>query len=437
MKKVYFLMLMGALLVFTTYASYADEKPLSADQDSLQNSFEWDVVFSVDEIALDYMYTPAETSGASYHCTPSDPEPAHESENVEYENVTLSWDCTDGTKTGVTYNVYLGTDERILPRVSDNQISELSITIDRLLPSTKYYWTVVSVYGGQANQVEGRWTFTTKKGKLPPYIKLAGFGVTNITNANGGTLSIYALCEDQDGTVDHVDIYLGGQDTGADLADKNKDGVWDFVLPNVPSGLGKGAEFVFELVAVDNEGNESDMWPYLTVHSELPKFPAKTESVIPWLDKKLNNSEFNEPYKFTLTKSMADTMVRKAIAAYPQNPLDVPAILVGGYWNTFLEATSEEEFTMLNITAIIWEAGSDIDTVEVFENMDTGSPFMDYESNAVVLNDSGSSGDQKAGDGWWTYMNVTQSDAGIIELGIVATDDNNKKSDMWPKVVIH
>jgi len=437
MRKVYFLMLMGLLIVFTATSSFAKERTLTGNEGLLDKTFEWDVVFSVDDIALDYMNTPAETSGASYHCTPSDPEPADESTGVDFENVTISWDCTDGSKTGVTYNVYLGTDERLIPRVSGNQISEMTITIDRLLPSTKYYWTVVSYYNGQANQVQSRWTFTTKKGKLPPYIKLAGYGVTNITKANGGSLNIYALCEDQDGSVDHVNIYFQGQDTGLDMSDKNKDGVWDFVLPGVPPGIPAGTEFVIELVAVDNEGYESDMWPYVTVHSELPKLPATTGNVIPWLDKKLEKSEFNNPYDFTLTKGMADRMVRKAIAAYPQNPLDVPAILVGGYWNTFLEAASEDKYALLNITTIIWEAEANINLVQVFEDMNTDTPFADPEGNAVILNDNGANGDANPNDGWWTYMNVTQNDPGIIELGIVATDSDNKKSDMWPKVVVH
>ncbi|MBU1627171.1 fibronectin type III domain-containing protein [bacterium] len=438
-RNLCFFLFLSVIMFFSVSYDNAGIAAKSDAKDLTGTNFDWDVVFSVEDLDLDFMYTPAETSGASYHCTPSDPNPAVDSTDVEYENITISWDCTEGNKAGVTYNVYLGTDQRLLPRVSENKISQMSVTLDRLLPGTKYYWTVVAYYENEQTRNAERWTFTTKKGKLPPYIKLAGYGVTNITEGEGGTLSIFALCEDQDGTVEQVKVYFQGNDTGIRLSDNNKDTVWDFNFPGVSAGIPKGTEFVIELVAVDDEGNESDMWPYMTVHSDYPKIPIMNGSVIPWLDHKLDISEFDTPYNFTLTKNIAVKIVEKVFAPYPQNPLSVPAILVGGYWNTFLKATGTNDFALQNITAIVWKAVKNVSSVDVYENMNIDTPYADPQGNAVMLHDDGDSkyGDEKANDNWWTYMNVFQGDAGIVKLGIIATDMDNKKSDMWPKVVIH
>jgi hypothetical protein len=434
--------------IFSVSILEAKDNPVTQKDNQLSNDFfNWDIMLSSNEHNVGFAYTPAETSGASYHCTPSDPVPADKAENVDYQNVTLSWDCTNGTKTGVKYNVYLGNDERMLPLVSDQQISELSITLDRLLPSTTYYWTVVAIYQNQTTRNPDRWTFTTKKGKLPPYIKLAGYGFTNITQASGGNLNIYALCEDQDlgGSVQTVKVFLGGVDTGVRLTDKNKDTIWELSVPGVPAGLQKGTEYVIELVAVDNEGNESDMWPYVTVHSELPKMQYSYNDAIPWLNNKIKTSDVSNVYDFTMRQCVAEKLMTKAVASsFPQNPLGKPAILAAGYWNTVLEAQKTIGFSMLNITALIWEASKPISRADVYKNMNSTTPYQDANDPPanIQLFDDGSqggsqSGDETAGDRFWTYMGVAKENAGILKLGIVATDGDNKKSDMWPKLIIH
>jgi hypothetical protein len=437
-RKVFFYLSLSVIMLFAVSFASAIESNKNAAKDVVGSNFNWDVVFSVQDVGVEFMYTPAETSGASYHCTPTNPEPAVDSENVDYENVTLSWDCTDGSTQGVSYLVYLGTDNRIIPGVADENKNDTHVTIDRLLPSTKYYWTVRSAYNNQYNQPEEFWTFTTKKGKLPPYIKLAGYGFTDISEANGGTLYIYALCEDVDGSVANVKVYYQGNDTGLSLTDKDGDGLWDFALPGVPAGIPKGTEFVIELVATDNEGNTSDRWPYINVHSDFPKMATSSYDVIPWLDNRIDSSDYSKVYDFTLNNATATKIMTKAISGFPQTQSTNPLILAGGYWNSYMAAG---QYSMLNITAFILKGTSNISKAEVFENMTTSTPLMyDDGSNtvAVKLNDSKQQGDQTAGDNLWTFMGGFNYDnPDQIKLGIVATDASNKKSDMFPKVIIH
>jgi len=108
----------------------------------------------------------------------------------------------------------------------------------------------------------------------PPYIMLAGYYNTDVTSADGGTFTMIAYVMDPEGQQDisQVELYYGGTATGVMLADDGTQGdfgagdqVYGLTVPIAPGVLPAGS-YTLELVATDLSGNQSDMWPYLTVH---------------------------------------------------------------------------------------------------------------------------------------------------------------------------
>lgn len=108
----------------------------------------------------------------------------------------------------------------------------------------------------------------------PPYVMLGGYFDTEVTFQDGGTVNLIAYVMDPDGYSDiaRVEIYFAGQGTGVLLQDDGAHGdfsagdqVFGFTVPVGPEILPAG-NYTLEIQAVDQQGNRSDLWPYLTVH---------------------------------------------------------------------------------------------------------------------------------------------------------------------------
>jgi PKD repeat protein/photosystem II stability/assembly factor-like uncharacterized protein len=107
-----------------------------------------------------------------------------------------------------------------------------------------------------------------------PRILLGGYWDSRLTVDEGGMLTILAYVSDPDGLQDiaAVELYYQGLGTGVLLNDEGRDGDWTpgdglYMLElEIPAGYGP-LELLLEIVARDQAGNESDPWPYLTVHA--------------------------------------------------------------------------------------------------------------------------------------------------------------------------
>jgi len=108
----------------------------------------------------------------------------------------------------------------------------------------------------------------------PPYIMLAGYYDTDVTYADGGTFKLIAYVMDPDGPQDvaRVELYYNATPTGVLMADDGNNGdfgagdqVFGLLFEIGPNVLPAGS-YTLEIVATDQSGNVSDMWPYLTVH---------------------------------------------------------------------------------------------------------------------------------------------------------------------------
>jgi hypothetical protein len=117
-------------------------------------------------------------------------------------------------------------------------------------------------------------TSADSRGPNRPFIMVGGFWDTQLSESAGGRLTLICYVSDPDGPADvqGVELYMGEDHTNVFLQDDGNsgdfsagDGVFglqmDFTAGQVPAG-----QYLLELVATDQSGNESDMWPYLTIN---------------------------------------------------------------------------------------------------------------------------------------------------------------------------
>ena len=99
-----------------------------------------------------------------------------------------------------------------------------------------------------------------------PTILSAGYGLSNVTDADGGLLTINAQVYHPLGTskIASVEVLMNGQPTGLVLLSNGTDGQYNLTT-EVPPGFLFAGQFLLELVATDTEGKVSDTWPYFTV----------------------------------------------------------------------------------------------------------------------------------------------------------------------------
>jgi len=118
-----------------------------------------------------------------------------------------------------------------------------------------------------------RFMTAPKSSIQPPKILWGGFLDTNITNQSGGVLKISSQVKAGDEEVVEVRVYLEGIYTGLSIFDNGLDGdsiagdeIFTSFIP-IPKGVPMNT-YLFEFVAVDSNGLESSIWPYLRVDEE-------------------------------------------------------------------------------------------------------------------------------------------------------------------------
>lgn len=113
------------------------------------------------------------------------------------------------------------------------------------------------------------------RGANKPFIMVGGYWDTQISATSGGLLTLICYVSDPDGQDDiaGVELYYNQQPTGAFLMDNGQMG--DFAAGDYVYGIQAqiaapdllpAGQYLLELVAYDHSGNQSDMWPYLTIN---------------------------------------------------------------------------------------------------------------------------------------------------------------------------
>jgi len=251
------------------------------------------------------------------------------------------------------------------------------------------------------------YSFTTEPPPdASPKILLGGYGDTYVTSEEGGLFTINALIADPYGENDiaSVRLFYQGLPTPILLYDDGEhgdfragDNIYGFQL-EIPPGMPAG-NYLFEIVAYDENGNESDAWPYLTIkdydYGDLPKIPTLDELIFDYL----NTQTEGEP----------------------------PVILYAGFNDT--EITTEEGG---HFSVLAWVEDSDNMVTEV-------QIYFGVLPTGIFLYDDGEHGDFNAGDHIYgqTFDIQPGAPAGQYLLTILATDEAGNVSDPWPYFKIH
>ncbi|MBN2209392.1 MAG: PQQ-like beta-propeller repeat protein [Candidatus Coatesbacteria bacterium] len=111
----------------------------------------------------------------------------------------------------------------------------------------------------------------TQNGNVP-IIVAAGYTYSHL-GTSGGVVRLEALVDDPDGIqdVERVEVYMEGRPIGLCLNNEGEQGdseagdaVFTFQI-FLGGGLFASGDYLYELVAFDTAGNESDLWPYLEI----------------------------------------------------------------------------------------------------------------------------------------------------------------------------
>ncbi len=124
------------------------------------------------------------------------------------------------------------------------------------------------------------------KGGSRPFVNLAGYMDTHITTASGGKFNLIAWVTDPDEDVQNVEIFYDSAPTGVFLKDDGSQGdaTANDSLYTLATSINPGAapgSYLLEILARDQAGNESYLWPYLTITAGGTATPTPTPTATP------------------------------------------------------------------------------------------------------------------------------------------------------------
>ncbi len=239
----------------------------------------------------------------------------------------------------------------------------------------------------------------------PPFILMAGWMYSNITREEGGDLVLAAVAYGEN--ISSVKLYFMEDQSVLDLnmnLEPNPDieppyAYYTMELKKLPPDLPPG-QYLFGLKAFDNNGNESELWPYLDIR--LPEEKSKISS--------------------HSGHSVHETINHlKTIAGENENS---PLILMAG-WHDTRWIDEEKENFRLHAYALT-SAGEPADKVELyFRSIPLG----------IEMDDDGTGGDWTPYDGLFTLTGENIDIAGLTEgkylIELIAYDGQGNQSACW------
>lgn len=243
---------------------------------------------------------------------------------------------------------------------------------------------------------------------IQPQMVMAGYGDTYLTGTGGGSLDIIAWAMDAGGDeVSSVEMYLYGEPLNFQIPGIGG-GIFQLTLP-LPGGMSPFQQ-IFELVAVDEKGTLSTLWPYLNVRQ--PAWSAQMNTGYEYWERPVDIT----PWWQYRSQFIGDPPTGSG-----------PFIYAAGY---NMSAISTESGGMLNMVAMAIDYQAQITGVELyFAGMPTG----------LMLKDDGKSGDFAAGDGiYGMNFNLTAGSMPPMDyqLELKAYNSAGQESDLWPYLVV-
>ncbi len=241
-------------------------------------------------------------------------------------------------------------------------------------------------------------TLTPAPPNYGPDILAAGYLRSYLDESNGGTMNLTAIIQDAEGDpITEIALYYGGKPAGVTEQIDDDDGfhVWNMTPLVIDSALPTG-EYLFELAAFDDRGEQGNFWPYL--HSGRQDIGVHTP---PWYA-----GAFSEP-----------------------GSDDGPDIQLAGYWDTIIDEQGGEMTIIAYVTDP--QGQQDVEKVEIYAG---------GTATGLLLKDDGASGDFNPGDGIFGYripLAPGELPEGYYLLELRASDREQNKSELWPYLIIH
>jgi hypothetical protein len=235
-----------------------------------------------------------------------------------------------------------------------------------------------------------------------PFITYGGYLGSVISHGQGGMLSIFAATEDPTGAeVERVELWVAGMPVGLDLP-QIAPGIFGLFSLPVPPGMPLGRQ-LFGLTAHNDQGQESDLWPFLTCHGYEQHWMPEDG----WRQ-----------------------LYRRTTGGF--DPANSPRILAGGFGETRLTAWDGGVWQILAFTYDPQGVGT-IDRVELH----WGGQFT-----GLTLVDDGLHGDLGRGNGvYGQTLSIAPEDVpyggSLLLFEMVAVDQDGNVSPAWPYLTTH
>lgn len=190
----------------------------------------------------------------------------------------------------------------------------------------------------------------------PPFVQLAGYWDTHVSQSQGGNFILLAYVTDPDGQgdIDAVTFYVSGVPAGMSMFDDGTNGDWvagdsiyTFAVQGIPSGATPN-DYLLTIKATDRFNQESGQWPFLTVNS---------------------SASFGQPPTLHSWKALAHEWM--------WDGPDSPVIAVGGYFESTVTYEDGGTFTLYVYPT---DPNGDWDVADV-------ELYYDYEPTGVFFPD--------------------------------------------------
>ena len=263
-----------------------------------------------------------------------------------------------------------------------------------------------------------------------PMIPLAGWNPAAVSKSRGGKTTFWAHIVDPDGPMDirQVELLFEGMPTGIFLFDDGDhndfaplDGYWGTTINLPPDSISEG-RYLFEVAATDYTGNESTVWPYLTI-----------DSFWQWDDQQ---SARKENWLTQFRCEIAACSVQKP--TLPDDPWnrysedDSPSIMLAGWAFTPRNAA---ETIPVNLTALVNDPRGyeNINAVELYSGSRPVSVYMwPFDSSSADGAYSQLSGVYSL---LFTIEDSVMTGSYFIELS--ASNRDGYRSALWPYLTVY
>ncbi len=212
----------------------------------------------------------------------SNPTPLHNATSVSLSPI-LNWSCSDPDNDSLMYDVYFGTDNPPLSKVSSGQ-SSTYLSRGGLSNNTTYFWKVVTRDSHNDSATSPVWNFVTSVFiNQPPAVPVSPVPTDNTTDVSISSVLLWS-CSDPDNDPLTYDVYLGTDNPPTTKISSAQSSSYVSY-----SGLSNSTLYNWRVIAKDNHNDSmtGPVWRFTTVAAQnqppaIPSnpFPADNDTTV-------------------------------------------------------------------------------------------------------------------------------------------------------------